>query len=559
MLRDPDEAADVMQETFMRAMKALSGERAGAAASSTWLFTIARNLALTRLARGKRTAPLVADEDGGGGEQRAFQLVDPDRFVDPQETTQAKETASLVWQAAAALNPKEYSLLDLHIRQGLDSAEISEVLGVSKGNARTMLSRLKDAFEDAFTSLVMFQHGRRRCEVLDNLIREHDFENLSVPARKLIMRHTSECQTCQEQRRRLVSAESVLRSLVPLPLPLLLKRRIAEAATKAWPSATGGAAGGGRAGGSAFRTVAKTALGKATAVGGWKAAALGAALLVTGGGIASVVTSQVTGSRGATQNSSSVEVSATWETKEAVIVGEATPPPTRQTPPHEMTAATIVPVRTLVPVISPASPAPPTAIPSPVPPAPTETPAPACGAPQPVVLGPASADDSYASAMLDLSNQYRAQQGLPALIPDSRLNSAAAEHAQFVAETRWWTIMQGTQIHLGADCRDMYDRAIAAGYPPAWIGENVMWGSVGLAPSDLFNIMLNSVDEDPANTIFAYTGIACFVRSSTSPAEFACVQVYASVPNRVRRMTALVGTRRNDRSRTGPKNKEVLK
>lgn len=547
MVRDPDEAADIMQETFMRAMRALSGERAGAAAFSTWLFTIARNSALTRLGRGKRTVPLVEDEEEGTGEQRVYQLVDPDSLADPQEATQAKEMANLVWQAAAALEPKQYSLLDLHVRQGLESAEISEVLGVSKGNARTMLSRVKDAFEDAFTSLVMFQHGRRKCEVLDRLLREERSESFSTPIRKLITRHTSECTICQEQRRRLVSAESVLRSLVPLPLPLLLKKRIAEAATEAWPSTAGGAAGASRAG-SGLRGSARAALGRATAsVGGWKAAVLCAVLLVAGGGVAGLVTVQIASSGSGSSNSGSVEANSARRMREPTSVGEATVAPTRKTPLHKVAPATVAPrppeassppattvpaVATPAPVVSPTSPIPTPVVPTPVPVAPTEAPppAPACGAPQPVVLGPASADDSYASAMLDLSNQYRAQRGLPALSLDSRLNSAAAEHAKFVAETQWWTKMQGSQIHLGADCRDMYDRAMAAGYPPAWIGENVMWGSVGLAPPDLFNIMLNSVHEDPANTIFAYTGIACFVRSSTSPAEFACVQVYASAP-----------------------------
>jgi RNA polymerase sigma factor (sigma-70 family) len=546
MVRNHDEAADIMQETFVRAMKALSGERAGAAAFSTWLFTIARNLALTRLGRGKRTVPLVEEEEEGAEQQRVYQLVDPDTLADPQEATQAKEMANLVWQAAAALNPKEYSILDLHVRQGLDSAEISEVLGVSKGNARTMLSRVKDAFEDAFTSLVMFQHGRRRCEVLDRLIAEERSEGFSTPIRKLIARHASECVVCQEQRRRLVSAESVLRSLVPLPLPLLLKRKIAEAATQGWPSPTGGVAGASRAGGSALRTAARTAAGKAAAsIGGWKALVLWAVLLVAGGGVAGLITTRVAGSGPRHDDNGSVQVNGGQGTKDTIATGGTTMAQPDPTPFHQAAGATILPtppkapslpptavpaIATPAPIVSPPSLIPTAVVPTAVPAAPTAAPAPTCGAPQPVVLGPASADDSYASAMLDLSNQYRSQRGLPALAVDGRLNSAAAEHAKFVAETQWWTKMQGSQIHYGPDCRDMYDRAIANGYPPAWIGENVMWGSVGLAPSDLFNIMLNSVHEDPANTIFAYTGIACFVRSSTSPAEFACVQVYASVP-----------------------------
>ncbi len=126
-------------------------------------------------------------------------------------------------------------------------------------------------------------------------------------------------------------------------------------------------------------------------------------------------------------------------------------------------------------------------------------------------------------------DQYRTQRGLPPLAPDQRLATAAAEYAKFVVESRWWTQMTGTNIHLGPDCRDMYDRAIAAGYPPAWIGENVMWGSLDLPVEQMFSILLSSPHEDPARDLFVYTGISCWVRQAGT-AERACVQVFGSVP-----------------------------
>jgi len=61
-----------------------------------------------------------------------FDVVDADRFSDPAEAAEVNAVASLVWQAAAGLDPKQLSLLDLHLRQGLDSGEIADVLGVTK-------------------------------------------------------------------------------------------------------------------------------------------------------------------------------------------------------------------------------------------------------------------------------------------------------------------------------------------------------------------------------------------------------------------------------------------
>src|SRR3990172_5214885 len=70
MVRDADEAADIAQETFLRAMKALKpGDKE--ASFSTWVFTIARNLAFTRLGKKRTTVtfanPEPADEEDQPG------------------------------------------------------------------------------------------------------------------------------------------------------------------------------------------------------------------------------------------------------------------------------------------------------------------------------------------------------------------------------------------------------------------------------------------------------------------------------------------------------------
>jgi RNA polymerase sigma factor (sigma-70 family) len=241
MVRDADEAADLAQETFLNAMRALSPKEKKAS-FSTWLFTIARNLALKRLQRRPPVAALPEREDE---EPTIYQQVDPQRLGDPELSAQAHELSGLVWQAAAALNTKEYSLLDLHVRQGLDSAEIAQVMGVSKGNAYTMMSRLRDTFEGAVAALLLVQRGRHECEDLDRLLKEQRITVISPDARRTIDRHVAGCPTCREQRRRLVSPTALFGALAAVAVPLGLKPRIADALAASWAEAGTQAAGAG--------------------------------------------------------------------------------------------------------------------------------------------------------------------------------------------------------------------------------------------------------------------------------------------------------------------------
>ncbi len=277
MVRDPDEAADLAQETFLRAMRALSPKEKKAA-FSTWLFTIARNLAIKRLERQRRIAT-TAEREAEEEEPVLYRRVDPDRFADPQAALEAQELSGLVWQAAGALSPKEYSLLDLHVRQGLDSAEIGHMLGVSKGNAYTMISRLKDSFESAVAALQLLQRGRKECPELSRLLEEHRITFISPQARRLIDRHVAQCPTCQEQRRRLVSPTVIFGSFAAVPVPFGLKPRLAEALMGSWAEAGTEAA----APGLGSRLSPSTAKLRSLPLG-WKAVLIGGLLIAAIGG-----------------------------------------------------------------------------------------------------------------------------------------------------------------------------------------------------------------------------------------------------------------------------------
>jgi len=562
MTQDPHEAEDLMQETFVRAMKSLSDEKAGGASFSTWLLTIARNLALTRIERRKRTVPLVVDEEDRETEGiPAYLVVDEDRFADPAEATGAKETVGLVWQAAAALNPKDYSLLDLHVRQGLDSAEIATVLGVSKGNAYTMLSRLKNTFEEAVASLVMFKRGRSYCPQLDRILSDNRIHEMSVSARKLISQHTSECETCREQRRRLVTAEAVLRALVPLPLPLLIKHRIAEAAFGQGMPIAGGAAKSGIS-----RSLWRHSAGRfARASVGMKAAAVGLVVVVVSVSTVGWIIAQ--GQSGAGNEALAPASTPTaWHEAAGVaitsgfsVTATAIATPTSTPAQAVPSAAPKVAAPTQAPVIPPTSPPPlpPTpapSLPTVAPPPPPPPPAPSCvGVPpfpaaqlpagyaaREIRTGPpgetAGFNGQLEQSEIGLENYYRSTLGLGPLAADPKLDQVAKSTAKELVEAGWIgkNFLPG---HIAPDGQDLGQRLADVGLVydqnVYWASENYYWGINAANATSIFTNLSDYHRRDiAADCLYGaprgpYYGVGCYFNYGPT-LQFVCIVDYAA-------------------------------
>ncbi len=250
MTRNRDEAADLAQDTFIKAMNSLPGLQAGASFKS-WIYTIARNTTLNRLERASRIRPLAVE--GEDGEEVTFDVVDTDRFGSPEEAAEASALASLVWEAAQGLDAKQLTLLDLHLRQGLESAEIAEVMGVTKNNGYVMLNRLKKAVEESIGAYIMLNDGRKYCTTLDTALDRAGIGSMTPEVRKLVEKHVAQCDQCTERKKKLVSPLAVFGALVPVTAPAGLREGILGEVMRQWPlppgTGTGLAGDGGSAAG----------------------------------------------------------------------------------------------------------------------------------------------------------------------------------------------------------------------------------------------------------------------------------------------------------------------
>jgi RNA polymerase sigma-70 factor (ECF subfamily) len=141
MLNDPQDAEDVLQETFLNAYKALPNFE-GRSSLSTWVYRIASNASLMRL-RKKRPNTVSVDEpvELDAGDNLPRQLVDWSSM--PEEELINNEARQVMDEAVTELPESLRIVFILRDIEGLSTAETGEVLGLSEGAVKTRLHRAR--------------------------------------------------------------------------------------------------------------------------------------------------------------------------------------------------------------------------------------------------------------------------------------------------------------------------------------------------------------------------------------------------------------------------------
>ncbi len=244
MLRSHDEAEDALQQTFLRAHRALAA-RGAPAEIRPWLFTIARNCCLTMLSARRPVADGEAEPASteGLGEQvqvradlRAV-VADVERLPDDQR-------AALVLAELADLSHDQ----------------IAEVIGVRPGKVKALIHQAR-------TTLIAEREARETpCE---SVREELSTARGGALRRGPLRRHLRVCAGCRTYREAVGQQRRALALALPVTPSLGLKAGIlgASASGGAGAAAVGGASG-------------------AASLGGSLAAKLVAGAIVVGGGTA---------------------------------------------------------------------------------------------------------------------------------------------------------------------------------------------------------------------------------------------------------------------------------
>jgi len=134
MVGDPDRAADIAQDTFIKAYRRLP-TLADVSATRSWIFRIATNTAIDEMRRRRWTTSMSDDEERH--RQR------PDTGPGPEGQLLAATLDDRLQRALGRLRPNHRQCLILSDIEDMSAAQIGVIMELSPGAVRTLLCRAR--------------------------------------------------------------------------------------------------------------------------------------------------------------------------------------------------------------------------------------------------------------------------------------------------------------------------------------------------------------------------------------------------------------------------------
>jgi RNA polymerase sigma-70 factor (ECF subfamily) len=143
MVADPDRAADITQDTFIKAYRKLD-TLTEATSTRSWLYRIATNTAIDDMRRRRLVSPM-------GDDAPAF-ANRPDQRPGPEAQVLASTLDERVQRALMSLRPNHRQCLLLSDLQDMSARDIGEVMGLSYAAVRTLLCRARGEMRRALAA-----------------------------------------------------------------------------------------------------------------------------------------------------------------------------------------------------------------------------------------------------------------------------------------------------------------------------------------------------------------------------------------------------------------------
>ena len=183
LVRDPNDAHEIVQEAFLRVYRGLHSFQGGSS-FFTWLYRIVTNLAIDLIRKpGRKDAELVDNQ--AIDENTDFPLVSRIDGADPINVIRRREIAARIQAALDALPPYHRGVILMREVEGMSYEEMAQAMGVSKGTIMSRLFHARQKLQRALADCYA-EEGPARARAAANIEEEApgDDEEPAVQPRK---------------------------------------------------------------------------------------------------------------------------------------------------------------------------------------------------------------------------------------------------------------------------------------------------------------------------------------------------------------------------------------
>jgi RNA polymerase sigma-70 factor (ECF subfamily) len=157
MCTNPHDAAELTQETFVKIIQSIA-KFESKSSFYTWAFRIAVNLTLNYCQRNARFEIRSLNSGDCGhrneGTQALSEFLRDDSSPDPEKVAQNKELCEIAVQSLMKLDDEQRAVVILRDIEGMNYAQIADVLQVKLGTVRSRLSRARSRLREIMEAML---------------------------------------------------------------------------------------------------------------------------------------------------------------------------------------------------------------------------------------------------------------------------------------------------------------------------------------------------------------------------------------------------------------------
>jgi len=159
LVRDENDAREIVQEAFFRVYRSLERFKGGSS-FFTWLYRIVTNLSIDLMRKPARREAELFDNPTVADDAEAFPFVSRIDGADPLDVVRRQEIAERINEALEALPAYHRSVILMREIEGMSYQQMADAMQVSKGTIMSRLFHARQKLQRALADCYREQQGR---------------------------------------------------------------------------------------------------------------------------------------------------------------------------------------------------------------------------------------------------------------------------------------------------------------------------------------------------------------------------------------------------------------